>query len=209
MPTDTHGYLADIRTALACLPKQCAPHLTAVRMSSGEDIAELVIAVCRHTNTHARNVPTWTWPRSAFQGMYNSITRTVESELFPALRRLGMNFYAYNPLAGETPPFPATLAKPCQRIHTALLYEAGMRSFACAPRQPTRLFTRNSAPRGCLSLSLLAQTRSTQTAPVRDLARTSISPAHLRSPAHTHMSSSQQKLHTTSSSPTNAAVPAC
>lgn len=35
-----------------------------------------------------------------YQGMMNAITRRVEDELFPALRRLGMSFYAYNPLAG-------------------------------------------------------------------------------------------------------------
>ena len=35
-----------------------------------------------------------------YQGMYNAITRDVERELFPALRRAGMKFYAYNPLAG-------------------------------------------------------------------------------------------------------------
>lgn len=32
--------------------------------------------------------------------MYNAITRDVERELFPCLRRLGMRFYGYNPLAG-------------------------------------------------------------------------------------------------------------
>ena len=32
--------------------------------------------------------------------MYNAITRAIEPELMPALRRLGMSFYAYNPLAG-------------------------------------------------------------------------------------------------------------
>ena len=32
--------------------------------------------------------------------MYNGITRQVETELFPALDRLGISFYAYNPLAG-------------------------------------------------------------------------------------------------------------
>ncbi|CAH3151635.1 unnamed protein product [Pocillopora meandrina] len=35
-----------------------------------------------------------------YQGMYNPVTRDVERELFPCLRRLGMSFYAYNPLAG-------------------------------------------------------------------------------------------------------------
>ncbi len=32
--------------------------------------------------------------------MYNAITRSVEAELFPALKRYGLAFYAYNPLAG-------------------------------------------------------------------------------------------------------------
>jgi aflatoxin B1 aldehyde reductase len=35
-----------------------------------------------------------------YQGMYNSLTRDVESELFPCLRNYGISFYAYNPLAG-------------------------------------------------------------------------------------------------------------
>jgi len=35
-----------------------------------------------------------------YQGMYNALTRTIETELLPALRRVGMKFYAYNPLAG-------------------------------------------------------------------------------------------------------------
>jgi len=37
---------------------------------------------------------------TVYQGMYNAITREVERELFPCLRQLGINFYAYNPLAG-------------------------------------------------------------------------------------------------------------
>lgn len=37
---------------------------------------------------------------SVYQGMYNVITRNVEGELFPCLKRLGLAFYAYNPLAG-------------------------------------------------------------------------------------------------------------
>jgi aflatoxin B1 aldehyde reductase len=35
-----------------------------------------------------------------YQGMYNALTRDTEAELFPALRELGISFYAYNPLAG-------------------------------------------------------------------------------------------------------------
>jgi aflatoxin B1 aldehyde reductase len=41
------------------------------------------------------------WPLpTVYQGMYNGLTRNVEEELFPALRKLGIRFYAFNPLAG-------------------------------------------------------------------------------------------------------------
>lgn len=41
------------------------------------------------------------WPTpSVYQGMYNGLSRKVENELFPALRKLDMRFYAFNPLAG-------------------------------------------------------------------------------------------------------------
>jgi len=39
-------------------------------------------------------------PPSVYQGMYNALTRTVETELFPVLRELDVRFYAYNPLCG-------------------------------------------------------------------------------------------------------------
>ena len=40
-------------------------------------------------------------PRPAvYQGMYNALCRNVDPELFPAIRSLGMRFYAFNPLAG-------------------------------------------------------------------------------------------------------------
>ena len=41
----------------------------------------------------------WVTP-TVYQGMYNAMTRAVESELLPALSATGMVFYAYNPLAG-------------------------------------------------------------------------------------------------------------
>ena len=41
----------------------------------------------------------WVVP-TIYQGMMNAITRKTNEELLPALRRLGMAFYAYNPLAG-------------------------------------------------------------------------------------------------------------
>jgi len=37
---------------------------------------------------------------TVYQGMYNPITRSVETELFPCLRHFKISFYAYNPLAG-------------------------------------------------------------------------------------------------------------
>ncbi len=39
----------------------------------------------------------WVMP-SVYQGIYNSIHRSVEPELFSCLRNYGMSFYAYNPL---------------------------------------------------------------------------------------------------------------
>lgn len=41
----------------------------------------------------------WLVP-AVYQGRYNGLSRNVESELFPAIRKLGIRFYAYNPLAG-------------------------------------------------------------------------------------------------------------
>jgi aflatoxin B1 aldehyde reductase len=41
------------------------------------------------------------WPvPSVYQGLYNGLSRSVESELFDVLRKFGMRFYAFNPLAG-------------------------------------------------------------------------------------------------------------
>lgn len=37
---------------------------------------------------------------TVYQGMYNALCRNVDVELFPAIRHLGMRFYAFNPLAG-------------------------------------------------------------------------------------------------------------
>lgn len=41
----------------------------------------------------------WMKP-TVYQGMYNALTRDVERELIPCLRNYGIEFYAYNPLAG-------------------------------------------------------------------------------------------------------------
>jgi len=41
------------------------------------------------------------WPTpKVYQGVYNGLSRKVENELIPAIRKLGIRFYAYNPLAG-------------------------------------------------------------------------------------------------------------
>lgn len=54
------------------------------------EVAEIVMT-CHHHG--------WVKP-TLYQGMYNAITRSVEAELLPALKRYGLDFYAYNPLAG-------------------------------------------------------------------------------------------------------------
>jgi aflatoxin B1 aldehyde reductase len=41
----------------------------------------------------------WIKP-SVYQGVYNALHRAVEPELFPCLRKYGVAFYAFNPLAG-------------------------------------------------------------------------------------------------------------
>ncbi|KAI5475648.1 hypothetical protein MNV49_001065 [Pseudohyphozyma bogoriensis] len=41
----------------------------------------------------------WVKP-TVYQGVYNAVHRAVEPELFPALRKFGLAFYLYNPLAG-------------------------------------------------------------------------------------------------------------
>lgn len=37
---------------------------------------------------------------TVFQGNYNAISRHIEKDLFPLLRKLNMSFYAYSPIAG-------------------------------------------------------------------------------------------------------------
>ncbi|XP_060766457.1 aflatoxin B1 aldehyde reductase member 2-like isoform X2 [Neoarius graeffei] len=54
------------------------------------EVAE-IHSICKHNS--------WVLP-TVYQGMYNAITRQVETELLPCLRHFGMRFYAYNPLAG-------------------------------------------------------------------------------------------------------------
>jgi aflatoxin B1 aldehyde reductase len=37
---------------------------------------------------------------TVYQGVYNALHRAVEEELFPCLRKYGISFYEFNPLAG-------------------------------------------------------------------------------------------------------------
>ncbi|XP_026311717.1 aflatoxin B1 aldehyde reductase member 3 [Piliocolobus tephrosceles] len=53
-----------------------------------------VAEICTLCRSNGWIVPT------VYQGMYNAITRQVETELLPCLRHFGLRFYAYNPLAG-------------------------------------------------------------------------------------------------------------
>lgn len=54
------------------------------------EVAEVVIT-CKYNG--------WIRP-TIYQGMYNFITRSVESELIPACRRYGLDIVVYNPIAG-------------------------------------------------------------------------------------------------------------
>jgi len=54
------------------------------------EVAEIVY-ICRANN--------WIVP-TVYQGLYNAISRSIEPELIPCLRKLGLRFYAFNPLAG-------------------------------------------------------------------------------------------------------------
>lgn len=54
------------------------------------EVAEIVLT-CKYNN--------WVRP-TVYQGMYNAITRSIESELVVACRRYGLDIVVYNPLAG-------------------------------------------------------------------------------------------------------------
>ncbi|KAI9709273.1 MAG: hypothetical protein M1820_003393 [Bogoriella megaspora] len=54
------------------------------------EVAEVVM-ICR---AHGWVLPT------IYQGMYNAITRSIESELLVCLKKYGIEFVAYNPIAG-------------------------------------------------------------------------------------------------------------
>lgn len=45
---------------------------------------------------------------TVFQGNYNAVSRHIETNLFPLLRKLSISFYAYSPVAGGFLVKPAT-----------------------------------------------------------------------------------------------------
>jgi aflatoxin B1 aldehyde reductase len=45
-------------------------------------------------------------PPKIYQAMYNGLTRRIEPELVPCLRKFGIRLVIYNPLAGALIPFP-------------------------------------------------------------------------------------------------------
>jgi aflatoxin B1 aldehyde reductase len=53
-----------------------------------------VAAMCELCRAHAYPLP------EVYQGVYNTLHRSIEAELLPCLRHYGLAFYAYNPLAG-------------------------------------------------------------------------------------------------------------
>jgi aflatoxin B1 aldehyde reductase len=53
-----------------------------------------VASMCEICEAHG-----WVKP-TVYQGVYNALFRSIEHELLPCLRKYGMSFYAFNPLAG-------------------------------------------------------------------------------------------------------------
>ncbi|KAI9357304.1 NADP-dependent oxidoreductase domain-containing protein [Zopfochytrium polystomum] len=70
-------------------PDHATPELGLSNFSAWETM--LIHCICKK---NGYVVPT------LYQGVYNVLTRGVESELFPCLSDLNMRFYAYNPLCG-------------------------------------------------------------------------------------------------------------
>ena len=68
------------------------------------------VSVAEVREMHAYCVERGYEPPRVYQGVYNPLHRSVEMELLPMLRELGMVFYAYSPLAG------GVFAKPVDRI---------------------------------------------------------------------------------------------
>jgi aflatoxin B1 aldehyde reductase len=58
------------------------------------DLMSTVAAICEICKANGYPLP------SVYQGVYNALHRTIEAELLPCLRKYGIAFYAYNPLAG-------------------------------------------------------------------------------------------------------------
>lgn len=56
--------------------------------------ASHVQEICEYADAHKLVKPT------VYQGNYNAIARKQETELLPTLRKWGISFYAYSPLAG-------------------------------------------------------------------------------------------------------------
>ncbi|KAM5352568.1 hypothetical protein ACJ41O_005290 [Fusarium nematophilum] len=57
---------------------------------AAHEVAEVVLT-CKYNN--------WVRP-TVYQGMYNCLTRAIESELFVACKRYGLDIVVYNPIAG-------------------------------------------------------------------------------------------------------------
>lgn len=57
---------------------------------SAKDVEE----ICEYAKSNGKLLP------SVFQGNYNAFSRGSEEDLFPVLRKYGISFYAYSPIAG-------------------------------------------------------------------------------------------------------------
>uniref|UniRef100_A0A8C2S389 NADP-dependent oxidoreductase domain-containing protein n=1 Tax=Capra hircus TaxID=9925 RepID=A0A8C2S389_CAPHI len=85
---------SQLETSLQRLTVASPPQGKFVELGLSNYAAWEVAEICTLCRSNGWILPT------VYQGMYNATTRQVETELLPCLRRFGLRFYAYNPLAG-------------------------------------------------------------------------------------------------------------
>lgn len=83
-----------MESTLAGINKLYAQHSAFKRFGLSNYSAEDVEAVYNHCKEKGYVLPT------VYQGNYNAVARKYETMLFPTLRKLGIAFYAYSPIAG-------------------------------------------------------------------------------------------------------------
>jgi hypothetical protein len=97
---------SDPSTHLEPRPNLCSPSFLRLRILSafaismaGLSLPRIKVRCIPRLGARNRDVATDA-EFSLSPGIYNAVHRNVEPELFPCLRKLGLAFYGFNPLAG-------------------------------------------------------------------------------------------------------------